>query len=190
MAFRTLDDPLLRASTICRPTWLVLCLALVGACVNYRPVIVDQKTAFERDLVGQLERLNDGLLLAGPGGSAALDPTRGELLQIAIDRQLLAAQLAPLKREQTIGENKQGLLELLSPTADELTARLVAAENALRERLIRAIVAADRTLDERDLPWVRRALRHSCRDKAQPGERVQADDGSWHTVSATSGHER
>jgi hypothetical protein len=55
----------------------------------------------------------------------------------------------------------------------------VAEENRDREVIMRRVLSADGSLEERDAPLVRRIFYRLNSQAARPGDRVQREDGSW-----------
>lgn len=166
------------------PLYLVaFCLLSLAACVSYKPVVVDEKTTLERDLLGQFERLNEAPPLRLPATTPVEGPTtRRALWQIMVDRRLLAPAIEPLKRQEAVGEARDGLLKPLSGAIDERGMALIERENALRQRLWQTLIEDQRQLSPPDLPQLRRAFHRMQLEAAQPGERIQRDDGRWATA--------
>jgi hypothetical protein len=87
------------------------------------------------------------------------------------------AQIAPLKTQQVIGENRAGLLEIVKPAAaDEAARKLVDAENTDR-KLVYAAIAA-KTGTDADRVGAERAKKIA--ESAAPGLMLQRDDGTWY----------
>lgn len=86
-------------------------------------------------------------------------------------------RLAALKKSQVIGENRQGLIELVKPgVKNEEAQRLVDAENADRRTLYAAIAAkTGGALDQ-----VGRGRAKEIYARAKPGLMLQREDGTWY----------
>lgn len=104
--------------------------------------------------------------------------------RIIASRAARVAELDRYKRMGVIGENKDGLVEprnletLADLKARAEVQRLVKAENADREELFREIAAA-KGVDLSQLPRIRETYAATLRDRAKPGDWIQAADGTW-----------
>jgi uncharacterized protein YdbL (DUF1318 family) len=165
---------------------LLVALLTSAGCVTYKPVIVDQKTTLERDLLGQFELLGEPVPLAGATASTPARLPEGEraLLQAALDLQLVEHDIRPLLDQQVIGEARDGRLALLVETDDEQIKTAVERANRLRERLFERLIAQRSNLSQADLPQVQQAYQRIRVADASPGHRVQRLDGAWFTVKA------
>ncbi len=170
------------------PFGLVL---LASGCI--RPVMVDQKTALERQILGNFQRLEEELILASSvRGSAAhqaadqrLSPLQREALQATLSREFNRDDIEAFKDRQMLGEGKDGLLKVLPAAAAAPQAqRLVEQENRDRMVIIRRVIQRDPKLTDKDLALVRRIFARLMAQTARRGQRVQLPDGRWHTVQS------
>jgi len=104
-----------------------------------------------------------------------ITPTVQEALN---NRKARFVELAQQKAAGTIGEDNQGHVALLGGGSE--VAALVAAENADREVIYRAIVEQN-GLPREAVTTVRTVFGQTQRDRAGPGERVQLPSGEWTT---------
>jgi uncharacterized protein YdbL (DUF1318 family) len=104
--------------------------------------------------------------------------------KIIESRKLRVAAVNKWKASGALGENNQALLEVRSlDGVSDLKARseiqkLVRDENADREQLFREIATA-KGVDAAQLPKIRETYAKTLRERAAPGEWVQAPDGTW-----------
>ena len=95
-------------------------------------------------------------------------------VQQALDaRKDRFSQLRTLKASSAIGENNRGYVEALSDDAKAL----VADEN--RDRAVIYKTIAQQNGLEDALSTIESAFGQVQRDKAEPGDKIQAEDGSW-----------
>ncbi|OGV66374.1 MAG: hypothetical protein A3K19_06235 [Lentisphaerae bacterium RIFOXYB12_FULL_65_16] len=87
------------------------------------------------------------------------------------------AQVAALKTQKVVGENRVGLLEIVKPeAADDAARKVVEAENADRKLVYAAIGA--KTGAGADKVGTERAKKIA--ESATPGVMLQREDGSWY----------
>jgi uncharacterized protein YdbL (DUF1318 family) len=171
----------------------LLLVAAGWGCVSLKPVVLDRKTQLENQILGAFQRLEDDLILASSvRGSqtpaAKLTPLQREAVEAMMVREFYRDDIDALKQAQVVGEGKDGLLVVLArPEAEAQAAemeRLVKLENDSRTVIIRRVIQQERSLTERDLPLVRNIFYRLNRQTAQPGDKVQTEDGQWITVQA------
>ena len=99
-------------------------------------------------------------------------------VQAALDgRRDRFETLSGLKKKGLIGENNQGYVEVL--VKGEGAEDLVEAENKDRQVIYQTIADQNGLKDE--LSTIEKVFAEVQRDKAQPGEKIQNEDGSWVT---------
>ena len=86
-------------------------------------------------------------------------------------------KLAQFKKDGIVGENNQGYVEVLEKGKG--AEDLVAAENKDRGVIYQTIADQNRLKDE--LATIEKVFAEVQRDKAQAGEKIQNEDGSWVT---------
>ena len=86
------------------------------------------------------------------------------------------AQIAPLKTQKVVGEDRDGFLALLKTDADAAAREVVQAENADRKMAYAGIAARTGA----DPAQVGRQRAKELAQRSAPGMMLQADDGSWY----------
>ncbi len=84
-------------------------------------------------------------------------------------------QLAGFKAKGVVGENNKGYVEYLG--GDDAAKALVEAENSDR-RVIYQTIAEQNDLKDA-IATIEKVFAQVQRDKAQSGEKIQAEDGQW-----------
>jgi uncharacterized protein YdbL (DUF1318 family) len=100
-------------------------------------------------------------------------------LEIAANRRLRSGEIQQLKNDRTIGEDRDGYLDIRKRPTDPkylaYTQGIVSAENADRSYLY----LTNAQTQNRPLEMVEREYAQLWADRAFPGEWVQKEDGSW-----------
>ncbi len=91
-------------------------------------------------------------------------------------RKARFSELKAQKAAHTVGENNRGYVEALGGGAE--VKALVAAENKDRKMIYQAIVDQN-DLGAGALATVEQVFAGVQRSKAEPGEKVQSENGSW-----------
>lgn len=172
--------------TIARRTieWALLG-ATIGSisCVSLRPVIVDKKTRFESDVLGDFERVHEELLALPTAPPSEISAAQRRAIQNVVDRQLNRRLLRPLKREHVVGEGRDGMLAIIrEPSAPEQVERVrerVMQENRARETLISAVIELNPGLGGDARRDLRSALYRRNVMEAEPGDAIQDQRGQW-----------
>lgn len=86
-------------------------------------------------------------------------------------------QLRALKDKKSIGENNQGYISVFEHDASITS--LIKKENADRKTIYQAITEQNELGDAINV--VEQVFARVQRDKAQPGDKIQLEDGSWAT---------
>ena len=90
-------------------------------------------------------------------------------------------QLATLKKQKTVGEDRAGYVQVVDTAKATSEAKAtVDAENADRREVYAAIAASMKT----DVAVVAAQRARQIRDTAAPGVMLQAEDGSWYEQKA------
>ncbi len=102
-----------------------------------------------------------------------------ELMKAIESRRARRAELDQWKRRGCIGETNQALLEA-RPGQDcsPEVARLIGAENADRQYIVRTLMEQN-NMPQADAPRVYAAFAKIRRERSNPGDWVQQEDGSW-----------
>ena len=86
------------------------------------------------------------------------------------------ADLKEFKKQGIVGENNRGYVTAIGAAAG--VSKLVEAENADRKAIYQAIIEQNE-LTGNALATVEQVFAKVQRDKAEPGEKIQDEDGKW-----------
>ncbi|MBI3179676.1 MAG: DUF1318 domain-containing protein [Deltaproteobacteria bacterium] len=171
---------------------LGLAASLVGAaCITVTTVSVSQKTSLERQLMGEMEPLNEEDLLAssvraaGAVGVGSVEDLQARALA-ARRRQLFNRDdVDELKAAGCLGEGRSATLlarrcerPIEGLDADAI-ARIQAEENDDRTAIIDWALAVDPALTPADRPKVVEVYTRLLREQAGAHTWVEEPDGSW-----------
>jgi hypothetical protein len=172
--------------------WLTACGKLVGVDVT----VVDQKTALENQILGSYEELgNEMLLLAsvrsvdetGKLKTVAEIPSGKKLALRAMQRQEFNRDdIQDFKKTGLAGEGSSGLLVFFAnqkteqdPQFKSFSQAIIQEENDDRLTILKRTIATNEAFSEGDLPKVQKIFASLNRDSAQPGEKIQQENGEW-----------
>ena len=184
---------------------LVPLIALFGCTLAKVQVnVVSERTTLENQVLGSYNSLNREVLTVAsvrgvdPLGRIEAPPRRsGEQEDVAAALQTIAFHsddLDAFKRLGWVGENNEGLLTSFPMVKDnvpeglgEFAARykedefayVVGQINEAREKVMRRVIQINETFTQDDLPKIRRVFGKLNLENASPGDRVQAEDGTW-----------
>ena len=185
---------------------LSMTLFLLFGCTlaQVRVNVVSERTALENQVLGSYNSLSQDVLLVAsvrgvdPLGRIKTPPRKRREYQDTVEAVETIAFHADdvdfFKRLRWVGENNQGLLtpfpmdkKGVPEDLKEFTARYQADEfntvvqevNRAREVVILQVVEINENLTKEDLPKIRKVFGKLNRENALPGEKVQAEDGSW-----------
>ena len=120
-----------------------------------------------------------GLLSFSPDASAqanySIKQMTPEVESALNNRRDRFEALRDLKSKGSIGENNQGYVEALSPDAQDVAT----AENSDRKVIYQTIAEQNNLRDA--LQTIEKVFAQVQRDKAQAGDKIQLEDGSWTT---------
>jgi hypothetical protein len=161
---------------------VALCLC---GCISVPIVNIPAKTAYERQLLGELEPLSEEEILeASVRAATALGPA----LDTARDRALAARRRQLFNRDDVQALLRLGCageafaVQLVArPCArgPDFAARVMAEENADRATLMDWAIVADPQVSEADRPEVARLYRELMRANAPPGSFQEDGAGVW-----------
>ncbi len=159
--------------------------------------VVDQKTALENQILGSYEEIgNDMALLASV---RSVDET-GALKTVAeIPKGKKAAirarqrqefnndDIQAFKKESCAGEGADGLLAFLAIQCTkkkderfvEFAQAIIKEENKSRLVILKRIIDTNENFAKDDMPKVQKIFAGLNRDKALPGEWIEAENGEW-----------
>ena len=172
---------------------VMLAGAALAGCVSVKPVVLDQKTQLENQMLGTFKRLEEDLILAssvrGGRAEAKISPLRREALEAMMTREFNRDDIEELKTRHVVGEGNDGMLAIREAPGEAAQAarvkQLVKEENAARLVLINRVIQESRELDAQDLPLVRRMFYRLNLQTARPGDQVQQAAGKWVEVQAS-----
>jgi len=156
--------------------------------------VVDERTALENQVLGTYQELNQEVLLVAsvryidPKGklqkSPEIPPGKKQVIRALQRSSFNKDDIEALKVRGIFGENKEGGLSVLNPTAIVPDQRafvnnLIAEENADRVVIMTRVIETNEKLSEADLPRVKKMFAALNRDKAEVGHMIQSDDGTW-----------
>lgn len=170
----------------------VMALVIIGCSVHAPDIrVTGDKTALENQILGTYEEINgDTWMIAS---TRAVDNRRAQtseekkkVLQAVQNRKFNKDEVDEFKRKGIIGENNQGLLEIVNMAAVEnnpdLKARIVTLleeENHDRQVIYERVIELNESAAEAGLNKVNSVFGKLNRDNAEPGSWVQMPDGMW-----------
>ena len=185
---------------------LSMTLFLLFGCTlaQVRVNVVSERTALENQVLGSYNSLSQDVLLVAsvrgvdPLGRIKTPPRKSREYQDTVGAvetlSFHADDVDIFKRLRWVGENNQGLLtpfpmdkKGVPEDLKEFAARYQADEfntvvqevNTARETVILQVVEINENFSKEDLPKIRKVFGKLNRENAFPGEKVQAEDGSW-----------
>ncbi len=173
-------------------TSVTACGTLVGVDVT----VVDQKTALENQILGSYEELGDEMLLLASVRSvdedgklkavAEIPPGKKQAIRALQRQEFNRDDIQAFKQNGVAGEGNDGLLVFFEnertqsdPKYKEFVETILQQENEDRLTLLRRTIATSPGLEESDLPKMQKIFASLNRDNAQPGEKIQREDGTW-----------
>lgn len=183
----------------------LLALLLFGCTLAQVQVsVVSERTALENQVLGSYNSLSQDVLLVAsvrgvdPLGRIQTPPRRSKDYQDAMgSMQTLAFHaddVEAFKRLGWVGEDNEGLLtpfpmdkdrvpedlkEFARRYQEEEFKTVLEEVNAAREVIMGRVVEINDDFTIEDLPKIRRVFGKINGENAQPGEKIQTEDGSW-----------
>ncbi|GJL78958.1 MAG: hypothetical protein NPINA01_19470 [Nitrospinaceae bacterium] len=181
---------------ICLGLAAVFLLAACGKLVGVDVTVVDQKTALENQILGSFEELgNDMLLLASVRSVdeegklvtvAEIPPGKKAAIRAMQRQEFNRDDIQMFKQTGVAGEGNAGLLiffenekTLKDPQFKNFVQAIIKEENEDRLTILNRTIATNEAFSEGDLPKVQRIFASLNRDSAQPGEKIQQENGGW-----------
>ena len=172
--------------------WLSAC----GKLVDVDVTVVDQKTALENQILGSYEELgNDMLLLASVRSVdeegklktvAEIPPGKKAAIRAMQRQEFNRDDIQMFKQTGIAGEGNAGVLiffdnekTLKDPQFKSFSQAIIKEENEDRLTILKRTIATNEAFSEGDLPKVREIFASLNRDSAQPGEKIQKENGDW-----------
>lgn len=185
-----------RSFTICVGLAAALWLAACGKLVDVDVTVIDQKTALENQILGSYEELgNDMLLLASVRSVdeegklktvAEIPPGKKEAIRAMQRQEFNRDDIQMFKQTGVAGEGNDGALiffdnekTLKDPKFKSFAQAIIKEENEDRLKILKRTIATNEAFAEGDLPKVRKIFASLNRDSAQPGEKIQQENGKW-----------
>lgn len=166
--------------------------------------VMSERTALENQILGTYNALDREMLLVASvrgvdtKGRIKTPPQKSRGRRDAVEAmQILDFHSDDLRRFKElgwIGENRQGLIEVLGmekeavPNAlkdfadgiekEELTS-IVAQTNSARETIMQRVIDMNASLSDDDMPKIREIFAGMNAEKASPGDRIETGDGAW-----------
>ena len=166
--------------------------------------VVSERTSLENQVLGTYNALDrDMLLVASVRGVDASGRVQAPPRKSREQQDVLAAMqvlsfheddLQAFKRLGWVGENREGRLTVFPMTKEDVPQELkefaqryqeeefrsVAEKiNTSREVVMRRVIALNESFTEADLPAVRSVFAKLNAENTKPGEKYQAEDGTW-----------
>ena len=174
-----------------RHAWIGLWLIAPMGCFTNQVINISQKTALERQLMGELEPLTDEQLLLA---SMRAERDLGQGSVDDVETRALAARRRQLfnrddvreaKQVGCLGETRQGELVQrpcaldTDATQTALHTKLVQQENADRKVIVDWVISSDAALTAGDRAQVTRLYAQFLAEAAQPGDWLEDEEGAW-----------
>ena len=175
--------------------WLFLFLSLfILQCSIKAPEITltGEKTVIESQILGAHEKIQDQTWMtasarSGKSASAQQGDGQQEAVQDAMqNRKFYMEDINELKRDQTIGENNKGFIEILGGQKYEndmdyhlWTNERVSTENKSRSMIYQRLIAANISVSKNDSSKVAHILAQLRHEESPVGTMVQLPDGRW-----------
>jgi uncharacterized protein DUF1318 len=175
---------------------VVLWLAACGKLVDVDVTVVDQKTALENQILGSYEELGNEMLLLASVRSvdeegklvtvAEIPPGKKEAIRAMQRQEFNRDDIQMFKQTGIAGEGNAGILiffdtekTLKDPQFKSFSQAIIKEENEDRLTILKRTIATNEAFSEGDLPKVREIFASLNRDSAQPGEKIQKENGNW-----------
>ena len=180
--------------------------ALVAGCTlaKVKVDVVSERTSLENQVLGTYNALDKEMLLVasvrGVDATGRVEPPpvqSREQKDVLMSMQVLSFHeddLSAFKRLGWVGENNEGLITIFPMTRENTPKELkefadrykedefrsVAGKiNTAREVVMRRVIQLNENFKEADLPKIRRVFGKLNAGNARPGEKYQAEDGTW-----------
>ena len=167
-----------------------------GKLVDFNIAVGDQKTALEYQILGSYEELGNEMVLLASVRSVDEDGKLQSVAEIAPSRKraIRAMQRMEFNRDDILefkkigvaGESNDGFLKFFEtekskadPKFKKFTMTLIVEENEDRRVVLERIIDTNINFTKEDLPKVQKVYASLNRDNANPGEKIQTDDGQW-----------
>lgn len=182
----------------------ILCVVCGCTLAKVNVNVVSERTALENQILGTYNSLDREMLLVASvrgvdaRGNITTPPKKSQEQKDAVAAMQLmdfhADDINMFKKLKWVGENNKGLLEPFGVNHNNIPKNMAAfakryseAEfssvvtqvNQAREVIMQRVIDMNENLTDSDLPEVRKIFAKLNFDKAEPGEKVQKEDGTW-----------
>ncbi len=182
----------------------ILCMVFGCTLAKVNVNVVSERTALENQILGTYNALDREMLLVASvrgvdaRGNITAPPKKSQEQKDAVAAmQLLdfhADDIQMFKKLKWVGENNKGLLEPFGVNRNNIPENMtdfslryskgefssvVAQVNQAREVIMQRVIDMNENLTDSDLPEVRKIFAKLNADKAETGEKIQKQDGTW-----------
>lgn len=175
---------------------VVLCLTACGKLVGVDVTVVDQKTALENQILGSYEELGNEMLLLASVRSvdeegklktvADIPPGKKQAIRAMQRQEFNRDDIQSFKQSGVAGEGNAGLLVFFENEKtkqdtqfNSFAQAILQEENEDRLAILKRTIATNEAFSDGDLPKVQKIFASLNRDSAQPGEKIQQENGEW-----------
>jgi len=185
---------------------LLAALIVIQGCTlaSVNVEVMSERTALENQILGTYNALDREMLLAASvrgvdeKGQIKTPPKKSRGRKDAVEAmQILDFHSDDLRRFKDlgwIGENREGLIEVLGMKKGSIPEELkdfaegikqeelvsiVSHTNNARETIMQRVIDLNETLSDKDMPKIKEIFAGMNAEKALPGDRIEAGDGSW-----------
>ena len=174
----------------------LLLLAGCGTLVGVDVTVVDQKTALENQILGSYEELGNEMLLLASVRSvdeegklktvADIPPGKKQAIRAMQRQEFNRDDILNFKQTGVAGEGNAGLLVFFENQKtkqdtqfNSFVQAIIQEENQDRLTILNRTIATNEAFADGDLPKVQKIFASLNRDSAQPGEKIQQENGEW-----------
>ena len=180
---------------------LILSILVIVVGCSARPevqvTLVDTRTALENQVLGSYKELNKEFVMIASVRSVDekgiaedrlkdMSASQREAMKAMQAREFNRDDVDDFKKSGCVGENNQGLLEILpcerskgDPKYDALLKDVAKEENESRMVIMKRVIIMNEGLNEQDITKIQKVCARMNHDAARPGELVQKEDDSW-----------
>ncbi len=154
--------------------------------------VTGEKTALENQVLGTYQQIESDTWLIASTRSVTNAPTaaasgaRKEVLEAVQNRKFNKDDVDELKRNKTVGENNQGLLQLLPEARYETDAdyrrsvdMIIEEENRDRLIIYERVISVNQGSADAEKGRVNEIFAKLNFDNSEPGTMIQQPDGTW-----------
>lgn len=173
---------------------LILISLLMISCSVKAPEVkvTGEKTALENQVIGTYQEIEqDAWTLASvrsatPGQQSKLPAAKKKVFEAVQGRKFNKDDIDDFKKEELVGENNLGLLEILNsqkiesdPELKARVSKIVENENSYRTIIMDRIMLLNDAAAQAGDANISRIFAKINQDSSAPGTWIQNDDGKW-----------